>query len=103
MKDPEVRLIDLTDNGVTDVIRSGTRMEYFFNDPLQGWYDVRAVSRRALDDFPNVNFSDPRVHLACMTGDNLQDIVFLLQPVAKSIVVYCPCLTSCDLNWRALL
>ena len=37
LEDPEVRLIDLTGDGVTDVIRSGTRLECFFNDPHQGW------------------------------------------------------------------
>lgn len=37
LEDPEVRLIDLTGDGVTDVLRSGTRLECFFNDPRQGW------------------------------------------------------------------
>lgn len=77
LKDPEVRLVDLTGNGITDALRTGTRLECFFNDPLQGWNEVRAVERRALDAFPNVNFSDPRIQLASMTGDNLQDIVFI--------------------------
>ncbi|HLG75342.1 MAG TPA: FG-GAP-like repeat-containing protein, partial [Ktedonobacteraceae bacterium] len=77
LKDPEVRLVDLTGNGVTDALRTGTRLECFFSDPIQGWNDVRAVPRRALDAFPNVNFSDPRIQLASMTGDTLQDIVFL--------------------------
>lgn len=95
LKDPEVRLVDLTGDGVTDAIHSGTSMEYFFNDPLQGWYNIRAVPRRALDDFPNVNFSDPRVHLACMTGDNLQDIVF----ISNGRVEYWPSLGHG--NWGA--
>ena len=33
LEDPEVRLVDLTGDGVVDAIRSGTRMECFFNDP----------------------------------------------------------------------
>lgn len=75
LKDPEVRLVDLNGDGVTDAIRSGNRMECFFNDPLEGWNKVRFVERRALEEFPNINFSDPRVKWADMTGDGLQDIV----------------------------
>ena len=39
--------------------------------------DTRWVERQALDVFPNVNFSDPRVKWADMTGDGLQDIVLV--------------------------
>ncbi|HEX7734847.1 MAG TPA: SpvB/TcaC N-terminal domain-containing protein [Ktedonobacteraceae bacterium] len=95
LKDPEVRLVDLTGNGITDAIRSGTRMECFFNDPIQGWNSVREVARRALDEFPNVNFSDSRVQLGCMTGDNLQDIVL----IANGHVEYWPSLGHG--NWGA--
>jgi hypothetical protein len=79
LEDPEVRLVDLTGDGVTDVIRSGTRLECFFNDPQKGWLDnnTRWVERRDLDEFPNVNFSDPRVKWADMSGDGLQDIVLV--------------------------
>ena len=77
LKDPEVRLVDLDGDGVTDAIRSGSRLECFFNDPHEGWKDTRWVERRALEDFPNVNFSDPRVHWADMSGDTLQDIVLV--------------------------
>lgn len=95
LKDSEVRLVDLTGDGVTDAVRSGTRMECFFNDPLQGWYNVREVSRRTLDDFPNVSFSDPRIQLACMTGDNLQDVVL----ISNGHVEYWPSLGHG--NWGA--
>lgn len=79
LKDPEVRLIDLTGDGVTDVIRSGSRLECFFNDPHEGWKpgNTRWVERQALEVFPNVNFSDPRVKFADMTGDGMQDIVLV--------------------------
>lgn len=77
MEDPEVRLVDLTGNGVTDAVRSGARLECFFNNPQGGWQETRWVERLALDAFPNVNFSDPRVRLDDMTGDRLQDIVLL--------------------------
>ena len=69
LKDPEVRLVDLDGDGVTDAIRSSNRLECFFNDPHEGWNDTRWVERRPLADFPNVNFSDPRVKWADMTGD----------------------------------
>jgi hypothetical protein len=41
--DPEVRVIDLTGDGVTDAIRSGSRMEYYFNDPQNGWGEPRPM------------------------------------------------------------
>jgi Salmonella virulence plasmid 65kDa B protein/FG-GAP-like repeat len=72
--DPDVRLVDLDGDGVTDAIRSGTRMECFFNDPIEGWSRTRAVPRKALAAFPDLSFSDPRVRWADFTGDGLQDI-----------------------------
>jgi YD repeat-containing protein len=77
LEDPEVRLTDLNGDGVTDAIRSGARMECFFNDPKKGWGEVRQVERRSVDEFPNVNFSDPRVRLVDLTGDGLQDIALI--------------------------
>jgi RHS repeat-associated protein len=77
LQDAEVRLLDLTGDGVTDAMRSGARLECFFNDPKEGWNETRRVERRALDAFPNVSFSDPRVKLADMTGDGLQDVVLI--------------------------
>lgn len=77
LEDPEVRMVDLTGDGVTDVLRSGTRLECFFNDPNEGWlsHNTKWVERERLEAFPNVSFSDPRVRLADMSGDGLQDIV----------------------------
>lgn len=77
LEDPEVRLIDLTGDGVTDVLRSGTRFECYFNDPHKGWDKTKRVERQALADFPNVNFSDPRVKWGDMSGDGLTDIVLV--------------------------
>jgi RHS repeat-associated protein len=79
LKDPEVRLIDLDGDGVTDAIRSGSRLECFFNDRREGWRpdNTRWASRESLDVFPNVNFSDPHVKWADMSGDGLQDIVLV--------------------------
>jgi RHS repeat-associated protein len=77
LEDPEVKLVDLTGDGVTDAIRSGSRMECFFNDPRQGWKETRWVERQALEKFPNINFSDPRVKWGDMTGDGLQEILMV--------------------------
>jgi RHS repeat-associated protein len=77
LHDPEVRLLDLDGDGVTDALRSGSRLECFFNDPHQGWHESRQVERKALETFPNVSFSNPRVKLADMTGDGLQNIVLV--------------------------
>lgn len=79
LEDPEVRLVDLDGDGVTDAIRAGTRLECYFNDPLHGWQPgaehVRFIERRA-DGFP-ANFSDPRVKWADMSGDGMQDVVLI--------------------------
>lgn len=79
LKDPEVRLIDLTGDGVTDVLRSDTRFECFFNDPHAGWspHNNQSIKRQSLDAFPDVNFSDFRVKFADITGDGLQDIMLI--------------------------
>ena len=84
--DPEVKLLDLDGDEVTDVLRSGTQFECFFHDPVEGWSHDRIAlrPRRQAEDFsvrpetaPDVNFSDPRVKLADLTGDGLQDIVLV--------------------------
>lgn len=77
LKDPEVRLLDLTGDGVTDVIRSGARFECFFNDPHEGWKETRWVERNGLDGLRDLTFSDPRVKWADMSGDGMQDIVLV--------------------------
>ncbi len=76
-EDPEVRLLDLDGDGITDVLRSGSRFECFFNDrdPQRAWRRTAFIERQDLEHFPNVNFSDPRVRLVDMNGDGLQDIV----------------------------
>jgi RHS repeat-associated protein len=84
--DPKVRLVDLDGDGITDAIRSGARLECFFNDLVAGWNETRVVERRAPELFPNVDFSDPRVRCADFTGDGLQDIAL----VSDSNVEYWP-------------
>lgn len=79
LEDPEVKLVDLDGDGLTDIVRSGTRLECFFNDPdrRKAWTRTAWVERKSLEEFPNVNFSDPRVKWGDMTGDTLQDIVLV--------------------------
>ena len=77
LKDPEVRLIDLDGDGITDAIRSSSRMECFFQDAKEGWRETIQVDRKPLADFPDVNFSDPRIKWADMSGDGLQDVVMI--------------------------
>ena len=83
LQDPEVRLIDLDGDGVTDALRSAIKLECYFNDPVQGWNQTRSVDRKPLDEFPNVNFSDPRVKVGDMSGDGLQDIVMVQNGVVE--------------------
>ncbi|MBI3053968.1 MAG: VCBS repeat-containing protein, partial [Betaproteobacteria bacterium] len=73
-KDPEVRLLDLDGDGITDALRTAGQFECFFQDAQKGWRQVRTVARRSFDEFPDVSFSDPRARIADMSGDGLQDI-----------------------------
>jgi RHS repeat-associated protein len=77
LEDPEVRLVDLTGDGVTDALQSSTRFSCFFNDPETGWGETRRVERQALEVFPNVALSDPRVKWSDLSGDGLQDIAYV--------------------------
>ena len=74
---PEVRLLDLDGNGVTDALRTGPQFELYYNDPEDGWSDLELRQRLDSDSFPNVSFEDPRVKLGDMTGDGLQDILLI--------------------------
>ena len=87
LEDPEVKLIDLDGDGVTDALRSSHALECFFNDPQQGWQTTRVVERRPLAEFPNVNFSDARVKVADMSGDGLQDIVLVHDGCVRVLAV----------------
>ena len=74
---PDVRLLDLDGDGVTDALRTGSRFELFFNDPEDGWSGFEVRERTDTASFPNVTFEDPRVKLGDMTGDGLQDILLV--------------------------
>jgi hypothetical protein len=71
--DPEVQLIDLDGDGVTDVLRNGAKFECFYNDPVKGFYKVRTADKT----FSDFSFADPRIRFADMSGDGLQDIVLI--------------------------
>jgi RHS repeat-associated protein len=77
--DPELRLMDLDGDGITDALRTGTEFELYHHDRELGWTGVELRSRDKYDLFPDVHFSDPRVKLADMTGSGLQDIVFVTE------------------------
>ena len=74
---PDVRLMDLDGDGVTDALRTGPQFELYYNDPDDGWSDLELRERIDSDAFPNVSFEDPRVKLGDMTGDGLQDILLV--------------------------
>lgn len=81
LADPNVRLVDLTGDGRSDVLL--TRDHHFLWFECQGEDGYAApqfVERKHnLNDFPDVYFNDPsgRVRLADMSGDGLNDIVLI--------------------------
>jgi RHS repeat-associated protein len=75
----DIRLVDLDGDGVVDALRTATELELFFNDPERGWDRIETRPRRPLAEFPDVDFADPRVKLADLDGDGLQDIVLVDQ------------------------
>ena len=71
LADPAVRLVDLDGDGLTDVLRSGTRAARAGSTtPTRD----RAWQRNApaTGARPDLDLADPRVRLADMTGDGLQ-------------------------------
>jgi RHS repeat-associated protein len=74
---PDVRLLDLDGDGVTDALRTGPRFELYYNDPKEGWSNLEVRERTDSASFPDVTFEDPRVKLGDMTGDGLQDILLI--------------------------
>jgi RHS repeat-associated protein len=77
LADPGVKLVDLDGDGLTDVLASGpgARLQCWFNDadPRRAWRRT-AVSNGTV---PDLDLADPRVRLADMTGDGLQDLVLV--------------------------
>ena len=76
LEDPEVKLVDLTGDGVTDAVRSGSAWSASLMTRNEAGRR-RGSSGKTLEKFSTVNFSDPRVKWGDMTGDGLQDIVLV--------------------------
>jgi hypothetical protein len=68
-----VRVADLTGNGLPDVLRSGVSGWTFIENLGNG----RWAPARHIDSAPAVHLDDPRVHLADIDGDGLSDLVYV--------------------------
>jgi hypothetical protein len=77
LADPKMKMTDLTGNGITDVIYSGAKIACYFSDPIQGWNAHRTSNIEGYQGLVNIDFSDPRIRMNDMSGDGLQDIVFV--------------------------
>lgn len=78
LEDPEVRLLDLDGDGVTDAVRAGgPRLQCYFQRTDFGWTESRPA--RCIDPagLPRVSLADPRVRWGDMTGDGCQDLVLV--------------------------
>jgi RHS repeat-associated protein len=73
LADPGMKMVDLDGDGLTDLVRSGTRLECWFNDsdPRVAWQRTATAVGLPAD----LDLADPRVQVADMTGDGLQDMV----------------------------
>jgi RHS repeat-associated protein len=82
---PDARLMDLDGDGITDLLVTGTQFfTLYFRQSGGDWAErPRAIP---VEEAPPVSFRDPRVHLADMNGDGLQDLV----RVSGAGVVYWP-------------
>lgn len=71
--DPELRLVDLDGDGVADALRLGDAPRVYLADREGRW----APGQRSRSAPPGLSFTDPRVHLADLSGDGLSDLVFV--------------------------
>jgi len=78
LADPRVAVVDLSGDGTPDVLRSSDRFEYYAWDRDEGFAESPVRYQRGpAAKFPDVDLADERVRWADMTGDGLQDIVFI--------------------------
>lgn len=82
LADPDVKLVDLDGDGVSDVIKIGATCELYYNQKKPYTWHREDVK----EGVPNVSFRNPEIRLADMTGDGLQDIV----QVRSGVVEYWP-------------
>jgi RHS repeat-associated protein len=75
----DTRLTDLNGDGITDLLSSGLTHFLLYNQlPGKGWQEPFAVKRiNDIDTFPDLDLSEPGVKLADLTGDGLQDFVYV--------------------------
>jgi RHS repeat-associated protein len=79
-RDQHVRMLDANADGRVDALAAnGNGFLLYEGKGADGWADrpTPVPLRRKDPTFPYVNFADPRVRLADMTGDGLTDIVRL--------------------------
>jgi RHS repeat-associated protein len=74
LTDEQLKLLDLDGDGITDALRTGERLQGYLNNPPDGW---QAQPSRTYPGSTAFSFADPRIQLADMTGDGLQDVVLL--------------------------
>jgi len=81
LSDPNARLLDLTGDGLSDVLVTRDSHFLWFRCKGEAGYDepLRISRKHDLDILPDVYFNDPagRVRLADVTGDGLNDIVLV--------------------------
>jgi len=81
LSDPNARMLDLTGDGLTDILVTEDDCLLWFECLGEvGYAEPKMIARvHDLDEFPNVFFNDPsgRVRLADITGDGLNDIVMI--------------------------
>jgi len=74
VRDPQVRFMDANGDGAVDTLRSSrSHLTLFRHDHKKGWDPhPRALPRKNDEtNFPQVDFRDPRVRMADMTGDGM--------------------------------
>ncbi len=90
LTDPNVRLVDLNGDGITDLLVTGENfVSAYYRDPKKGWSERPKTFPRS--SVPPVSLSDPHTHLADLNGDGLQDLV----RVDGSGITYWPYLGNC--------
>ena len=73
--DKSMRMLDVDGNGLVDAMLSQRRaFAWWQNEGRQGWTEPRLAPKMQAD-LMALDFSDPDIHLADMTGDGLLDIV----------------------------
>jgi len=74
LNDPNARLVDLNADGITDLLVTGDQFFTLYERAPEGGWQTRPQTI-ARPQAPPVSLRDPRVFLADMNGDGLQDLV----------------------------